>query len=84
MNVPGLWISAEYDTKLPRATKNVDFYWYDMPIGSLTMCYENAGWSDWKWCSGSRIGDQMKVKDNNNLYQIRNEAHAQIEKVIVG
>ena len=83
MSLPGLYVSEKYDTHLPRATHNIDIYWYDIAIGTLIKCYMTAGWSEWKWCSGSGIGDRMNVPDNNNELQIKNKAVEELGKQIL-
>ena len=80
----GLWISKVYPGKGKQAFNSMDIYWYDVAIGSVTQRYENAGWSAWKWCSGSAIGDRMKVENNNDFGTVKTQAIAEVWKQIEG
>ena len=80
MSVKGQYLSPEYEVRFPQDTKSHDLYWYDLPIGSITQKYMNAGWSNWRWCSGSGIGDRMKVKDSNEYLKIEAQVLEEFSK----
>ena len=80
----GLYISPVYEGKVPQAFKSMDIYWYNVAIGSVTQKYENAGWSEWKWCCGSAIGDRMNVQNNNDFGTVKTQAINECWKQIEG
>ena len=83
MFLPGLYVSPEYSVKFPHSMKSIDIYWYNIPIGSVSRVYLNAGWSDWKWCSGSTIGDKMNVPDDTYLIKIKAKAISEVQRAIL-
>ena len=81
--IEGLWISGEYPTNFPKQN-SIDVYWYDIAIGSLEKRYLTAGWSQWKWASGSALGDRMNVKSSWKKAESFGSLISELHKQIIG
>ena len=82
MKIPGYYVSGRYNTDRNSFTSS-DIYWFDIPIGSIEKKYLSNGWSDWRWASGSAIGDRMNIHNSEDYGNILDQVNKELRKQLL-